>query len=1066
MKKINLVLFIALFSLSVTKSYAQETSTISGKVLSTLNIPVEGAVISVTGSEDVKTDKDGNFTITCKNPKDATIAVWAAGYYQVLQAVDGRKEVTFVVIPETQHRYNETKVLPFRIDNNLEHTSAENIAKKDFLLGSMKIDRALSGQIAGLQVTRGSGMPGEGSAFNLRGIRSFIGENSPLIVIDGVPYRPDTKDSPLINGLGRDIFSAYNINDIQNITVLKGADAAIYGSMGSNGVILIETDAATSENLNTEISYYGQFGTSWNNKRMPLLSGTEYKSYLSDAGMNYYGSMVTLFSRFPFLDSTAPNIYQRYYNNAANTDWQDLIYQNGLVTDHLFRVEGGDAIAKYDISLGYSNEEGILKSTKRQRYHTMLNGNFLVNKNMEIYASVGLAYLTGSYQEQGMNVRTNPLLAAYAQSPVLYPYQRLQQTDGSIDNTPLYSQYYFGAPNLWKQNGDGDNFADAMDAAVSNPLAIVNTLDASSRQYDVNVKAGFNYKILRDLTLNGTIGIYYNYNSEHMFIPGKTDKTIIPVTDYYGSEENTVREGVGKTTDYFYNLNAKYNVKFDSRNALNVLVGFQAMTTENEYDGAYARNTENDFYQVLGTTQYEGSHFDGYLEKWNWMNFYGHADYTFNNVVNASLNISADGSSATGKEASRFRVYPAGGLTWMVKNMPFLINKTWINKLNLRAEYSMTGNSRFSSNYGKSYYTSAPLLEVSGIVRTQVPNPYLKPEITNQVNLSMDAALWRNRILFGVNYYNGTTKDVIMNISKSSAYGTSSYYANCGKINNSGIELSAQASIVRARDLEWIVGGNISFSKSEIKSLGGNDQMTTEYSDGSKLISRIGGNPYEFYGLQAAGVFATQAEADAANLVNSSSLRYNAGDVKYVDQNKDGRIDYRDYVSLGSATPDFFGGFYTNIRVGHFALSADFSYSKGNEAYNAVRRGLESVSGFANQSEAVTNRWSMEGQITNIPRTTYGDAIGNNDFSSRWIEDASYLRMKNITLSYSFDKPIWNFFRSGTIYITGENLLTATKYLGMDPEFSYSASNIATQGFDYAKVMQPKSVKLGINLKF
>ena len=268
------------------------------------------------------------------------------------------------------------------------------------------------------------------------------------------------------------------------------------------------------------------------------------------------------------------------------------------------------------------------------------------------------------------------------------------------------------------------------------------------------------------------------------------------------------------------------------------------------------------------------------------------------------------------------------------------------------------------------------------------------------------------------------------------------------------------------RDFELIVGGNIAFIESKVKSLGGKEQEVTEYSDGSMIVSRVGGKPYEFYGLQAAGVYSTQEEADKAGLMNSSNQAYSVGDVRFVDQNNDGRIDSKDYVTLGSATPDYFGGFYTNIRYKHFALSAEFSYSKGNEAYKAVRQTLESSSSFSNQSVAVANRWSVEGQVTDMPRASYGDAIGNNKFSSRWIEDASFLRMKSITLSYSFDKPVWKFFRSGTLYVTGENLLTATKYLGLDPEFAYSSGNYATQGFDYAKVMQPKSVKLGINLKF
>ena len=232
-----------------------------------------------------------------------------------------------------------------------------------------------------------------------------------------------------------------------------------------------------------------------------------------------------------------------------------------------------------------------------------------------------------------------------------------------------------------------------------------------------------------------------------------------------------------------------------------------------------------------------------------------------------------------------------------------------------------------------------------------------------------------------------------------------------------------------------------------------------------QMVNRVGESPYQFYGYQADGVYSTQAEADAANLSNRTGRRYNAGDVRFVDQNGDNRIDDKDRILLGSAAPSYFGGFYTQLKYKGFALSAEFSYSKDNIAYNAVRQQLEAVSTTNNQSIAAVNRWTVEGQKTDMPKATWKDPVGNSYFSSRWMEDASYLRMKNVTLSYTFSKTLWNFFRSGTIYVTGENLLTFTDYLGMDPEFSYSyAENM--QGFDNAKLMQPKTVKMGVNLKF
>jgi hypothetical protein len=305
-----------------------------------------------------------------------------------------------------------------------------------------------------------------------------------------------------------------------------------------------------------------------------------------------------------------------------------------------------------------------------------------------------------------------------------------------------------------------------------------------------------------------------------------------------------------------------------------------------------------------------------------------------------------------------------------------------------------------------------------------------------------------------------------MAVPQSSVYGTADYYENCGVINNSGIELSLQASVIRSKNFEWIVGGNIAANKAVVKSIGNDDKpLITQYSDGAWLVSKVGESPYQFYGYKSQGVFSTSQEAADAALVNRKGQAYQAGDVHFANQNDDNVINDNDRVLLGSATPDFFGGFFTDIKVKGFSLSAEFAYSLGNEAYNAVRRSLESLSTVGNQSLAASNRWGLEGQVTDVPRAVWGDPIGNNDFSDRWIEDASYIRLKNITFSYSFDKKFLNFFRAGTIYITGENLWTYSKYLGLDPEFSYSYSD-AVQGFDYAKLLQPQTLKLGVNLKF
>ena len=1030
MKKIKRILSIsALLVCGVANTWGQGGQKLTGKILSATNQPVEGAIVTVLNTMNVITNKEGAFQFEVKDlSKAGEISVWAPGYFSVKQLIRERSNIVITLIPENQYKYNETMILPFRREGEMQledYTAATNIAKKDFMPGTTKIDRALTGQVAGLQVKRSSGMPGEGSYYNLRGIRTLTGDNAPLIVINGVPHMPDKTPSALIDGFTRDIFQFYHLQDIQNITILKGAEAAMYGSMGSNGVILIETDGTASNDLETRVSYYGSYGINWNDKRMPVMGLDDYKQYLADMGMTISKDPQNFYNNFPFMQNPNDPRYNYLYNN--NTDWQDLIYKNTASTDHLFRVEGGDNIAKYDLSLGYYRENGLMDNTSMERFHTLLNANVLVNKQLNIFATVGLAYMNGHYQMQGMDITTNPILAAYARSPFLSPYEK----DREGNTLKTYASHFYGR-------------SKSRDYSVSNPLAIVNTLDSRNRQYDLNMKAGIAYNPFRELTLTGTVGLYYNYDNEHLFIPGASEATIVPLSDKYGLRNNAVSDGVAVTTNFFANLNASYKKTFNYVHQLNAIAGWQLMTTKNEYDAGEGRNTGNDFYQTLGST-IDGRRFLGYINSWNWTNFYGHADYTYNNMVQASVNIAVDAASSTGTDVARFYTYPSVGVTLLGKGWKPLLDATWLNKLNVRAEYGLTGNSRFFSQMGGYYYSTVPYMQLSTIVRSNIPNVSLKPEKNASLNLGLDLSVLNNRLNVSFDYYNNQISDMISAMPLSSVYGSVPYYANVGKLENTGIELSVQASLVRTRNFEWIVGGNITRSRDKIKSLGGEEQIVLSYDNGVQMVNRVGESPYQFYGYQADGVYSTQAEADAANLSNRTGRRYNAGDVRFVDQNGDNRIDDKDRILLGSAAPSYFGGFYTQLKYKGFALSAEFSYSKDNIAYNAVRQQLEAVSTTNNQSIAAVNRWTVEGQKTDMPKATWKDPVGNSYFSSRWMEDASYLRMKNVTLSYTFSKTLWNFFRSGTIYVTGENLLTFTDYLGMDPEsVSYTHLTLPT----------------------
>ena len=1028
------LIFSVLFTLFALGSFAQQEYKVEGIVIGSNKKPVANAVVTIAGVEEtVITDSTGKFSVT-KALRNGEISVKANGYYTSVMPLANRTNLKVLLIPRNKTHYNEEVLHANNMKADEQSGSAVNIAKKDFITSS-SIEEGLKGQIAGLRVTSKGGMPGEGAYFNFRGVRSLVANNQPLVVINGIPYLPDTEVSPIIGGYSRGLFNNYDINDIANITVLKGAEASLYGSLGSNGVILIETDGASSEDLNTRITFSGSYGMHWNDRTIPMLNRNQYRSYINDIGMTSYTDMEKLAQKFPFL-----NDEERYdsYLYSNNTKWQDEIYNSSFFTDNVLRIEGGDAIAKYDISLGYMKNGGILGNTNLDRYHTQINTNITVSRKFEIFSTVGLAYSNADLLEQGMVNGTNPILEAYAFAPVFSPY--VKEKDGSFQTNYTKRQY-----------------------DVSNPLALVNTMAARSKVYDVNIRAGLKYRPIDELTFTGTFGLFYNYNKESVFIPGKTSQAIIPLND--GIAENTARDGVGETINMYYAVNGLYSKIWNKIHAFNAGIGFQALTSRKEYDAGSGYNSANDFYQTLEYVT-DGEAFFGYINLWNWMNMYGHADYTYKSLIRANVNVAIDGASSVGKDATRFTAYPSVGLTFMAKNLHALANSTLLNRLDVRAEYGLTGNSRFSSTYAKNYYQSTQFMELAGIVRSTVPNTSLKSEAAKQLNIGADIALLSNRIDLSVDYYNTRVNDIVLaQPASSSVYGSANYYNNAAEIENAGVELSLRASLIRTKNFDWVVGGNIAFHDSQIRSLGTLKQAITTLPDGGEVVTRLGEHPYSFYGYQTEGIFSTQAEANAAGLVNTSGQAFNAGDVHFVDRNNDGIINEEDKTVLGKATPDYSGGFYTSLRYRNWSVGAEFTYSFGNDAYNAVRRNSESMSNWDNQTLAVINRWRFDGHVSNVPRAVYGDPMNNSRFSDRWIEDASFIKLRSVTLAYTINRPVFKFIRSAQLYVSAENLYTWTDYLGMDPEFAYSYSE-SSMGCDYAKVILPRSVKFGFNLKF
>lgn len=1032
---IGICLLLGTFNLS-----AQEGIKLHGRVFNAANRQplVNAQVSSLDATKSVLTNAEGEFTLEVNN-KNAFLIVRADGFLQTEVLPVAGDKTNIYLLPENtyMHAYGYTDMNGFNISSNKTGTS-QTVKGTDLNHVFNTPDEGMHGKFAGLRVMSKGGMPGEGAAMQLRGIKSFSGVNAPMIIIDGMPFTPNYSTSPTISGFSKSIFMPVNMKEVVNMTLLKGADAAVYGSLGSNGVLLIETEKATD--LETKIDFLTTEGVSFVNKRIPMLKSVASKSYFGDIGENRYSNPEKLVELLPFLKDDPEDLRNYMYRN--ETDWQDEIYTPAFLSENILKIKGGDAIAKYMITLGTQQNKGTIDNTKMNKYLARMNADITFSPKLSTPVTVALNYSDFQLQEQGMISQTNPMLAALYQAPFFNVHKQAYNIDGTIETLPFY------------------NTVDSV-LGVSNPAAIVSQLDARSRSFDVTVNMGLNYRPQPWLKVDGLFGLFYTYTKDDMFVPGKDNRTIAPVGNSYA--DNTVRSGVYEGRNYYARGRVEYHRLYDNKHQVNVAAAFQMLTTKSEYDKASGVNTSTDFYNTLNRVTYDRQ-IVGESDEWNWMNYSLNADYNYNRELYLSATATIDGATSYGRNSSGWFIFPAIKGAWKAHQNTALRSSKFISNLTVRSEFSINPNSRFSSRFGKYAYQADPFMNVTGIYRTGLPNTRLKPEEVWNTGVGVDFGVIGNRLNLTVDLFQEQSKNMVIANTQSAIYGYDHRYDNDGEVLTRGVELGLSASVLTAKDWHWTLGGNITHFNSEVKKLGNSDSRTIDFSDGAQLLVEVGKSPYLFYGNRAEKIFTTTQEANNSNYRAHNGERFVAGDVKFFDANDDRVINDLDRVVLGDPTPDFYGSLYSMLQYKNFGLLMNFSYSYGNDVYNAVRRSTGSMINFNNQDASVARRWMIDGQETDIPRASYGDRTGNSRFSSRWIEDGSYFRLKEVTLSYDTDRKI-GFINAARIYLTGINLLTFTDYLGMDPEFSYSYDPLY-YGMDLGKAPLPKTVQLGVTLSF
>jgi TonB-linked SusC/RagA family outer membrane protein len=1041
------IALVSLFIWAAGITQAQDTLMVKGIVYSDTDKPLKDVSISIAGSLEmpVLTNDAGEFTVMSTSGEDWLILSPTGDYKAKRIYLNYRQQLNIYLTPADVFSGDD-------LVNILERPVAKrNIAAaftpvdlKDLdHTGAMSIDLYLAGRVAGLNVISGSGMPGSGAFMNLRGINSLNAGIQPLVLIDGIPVTPTGIFGSGIQGFSFNPLLEMNTFDISKVTVVKDpAISAAYGSRGSNGLILVETLDPSVTQTTIELDLRSGLSLSPANL-IPQLNAGQHKTLINETLFTSGKFEEDIVEEYPSLFYTADDA--EYINYQHNTNWQKEIFNNSSFYNLNVNVKGGDEIATYGLSFGFINSSGTIKQTSYSGYNLRFVSRLNVFDWLKMNAGVSLNYNRSKLKDAASSKETSPILTSLAKSPMLNPYQ--------------YDE----------QGQEISAFTEVDELGVSNPVAVLNNYEAKNTNSTFVFAMGAEAFVTRNIMLKSKFSMTYSILKEQMFLPNHG------MEHYYNDEAYNVSQAGNNDLKTFYNNTyLSYNKTLGENQVISSMTGFNLQTNKFEYDWGLTKNSpENDQYRALDQGQDNLREIGGQNRAWNWFSLYENLVYTFKDKYLVTASLSLDGSSRVGDNADNtikvgsvpFGFFYSGGIAWRLSSENFLKNKGWLEELKWRLSYGKTGNDDIGESSASRYYKTVKFYRTAGLYPAVVSNEKLTYETVTQLNTGIDIAVWGNRIRASVDVFQAQTKNMLI-FSPISAYLGEDYrMENSGKMRNRGWEVSAFGRIKDNGNFKWDVQLTLSNVKSEVIDIKG-DKLITKL-QGAEIVNMEGAPVNSFYGYIFKGVYANSDQAATSNLVNDKFRPYSAGDAIFEDLSgpsgtPDGIINQYDKTSIGSTLPDYIGSLFNVFYYKKFALSTMIQLVKGNEVYNYVRFRNEQMSGLQNQSVTTLNRWQYEDQVTNIPRALWQDPMGNSAFSTRWIEDGSFVRVKNITLSYTIPEKFLS-FRNAEFYIAASNLFTFTKYLGYDPEFSFSYSQ-NEQGIDYGMTPQVRQFIAGIKV--
>lgn len=971
-----------------------------------------GARITILNGEGAAMSGDkGAFSITVPG-KQAILRVEIPGY-----------EVRYVPVSSasvTNIRLNPETSFGFSAAGSFSATSSASASY--FPIEEINSDQSISDLQGNLFAVTRSGMPGSGHSIYVDGLHSISVSSQPLYVVDGVIWGEAPETASIMDGYFSNPLSLIDPRDIAKITVLKNG-TAVYGAKGGNGVILIDTRRASD--AATQIEAYAMLGVKTPGKKMPVMNSAQYRTYVSDILKGKYENS-SMVGNLNFLnDDPSSPTYAMTHNN---TDWQDLTTRTGMLMNYGINVRGGDDRALYAFSLGYAKSDGSIKETSFDRLNVRFNSDINLWKGFKTRFDIAFAQASRKLRNDGIDGVSSPGYMAMIKAPLFH--SNILTADGGVTN----------------------KYADVDELGIGNPLSILDLGIGNNRNYRFSLNAVPRYDFNSKLAIQGRVSYTFDKMKENSFLPdyGVEETNLYNNNgEIYAVSKNLVKSQMGRFTSFDADAHIEYNPLKDVDNDLSFTLGYRYMNDTYNFSYGEGHNTSSDYMNDLSNTSASLHFSHGLDSEWRNMAWYLTAGYSWRNRYFINADVAMETSSRFGKDARdaiklggvAWGLFPSVSAAWLISNESWMKNAPWISMLKLYGSYSISGNDNVPMYANKTYFGSESLMDNAfGWVLSNMGNDRLKWESTKTARGGLEMSFFNNRWSLGVDVYHSETSDLLMHKALQDEAGLASYWTNDGTMRNIGYNLSTSVRALNMRDWKLDLGFSIGHYNNKLTKLG--ESFTTDIM-GGQILTEVGNPVGVFYGYKTDGVFASVDEAKAANIgvrnSDGSISAFGAGDMHFVDKTGDGIIDDKDRVVIGNPNPDIFGNFNFRLQWKGLALSSMFTYVYGNDVYNALRANLESGSSVYNQSVAMANRWVANNQRTDIPRATYGDPMGNARFSDRWIEDGSYLKWKSLELSYNI--PIHSSFIEGvTVTAAMHNLLTWTKYLGPDPEFSYGNS--------------------------